>query len=327
MTRSLVCYTVRPGEECKVVLPPCSALEIKHAALSAGSPPAGRCTLLCDLATHGFVLCSLPPRGVRMQASLSTVVTNDPDQSAWIYLKATGERAFHVIGRLVVDRKSAGAKAPSAPDAATGAGTVVSQRRLHQRQEAAAIAGEDDDEAWPTASDIAPSAPASRGARGSQAKASTSSAPPREEEEGDEQGEEADDNIEVLLPEDDDSVEFELSDADSDEFVEWMQSRTSGTAKARAPEASGRQGEGGVSGRSTSARQLGTAKRSRPADAERTPVAGKRGGAGAADASKGRTHETERSGGAASGGSRTQRRRAAQKRATREAEQAAGAHK
>ena len=321
MTRSLVCYTVRPGEDCKVVLPPCSALEIKHAALTAGSPPAGRCTLLCDLATHGFVLCSMPPRGVRMQASLSTVVTNDPDQSAWIYLKATGERAFHVIGRLVVDRKSAAAKAPSAAGVTAGAGTVVSQRRLHQRQEAAAVAGEDDDEAWPTAADIAPSAPASRGAPASQAKAGT----PIDDGDDDDQGEEADDNIEVLLPEDDDSVEFELSEADSDDFVQWMQSRTSGADKLRASDSSGRLAQSAGPGRSGSARQVGTGKRPRPDDTERRRAPGKGGSAGGAVPSQVLGHETERSGGAASGGSRTQRRRAAQKRATREAEHAGGA--
>ena len=96
---------VAPGQDCKVALPPCSAIEIRNAALAVGSagPLTERCTLECDLATHSFVLCSLPPGGP-MQASLGTVVTNDPDTPAWLFLRARGPRTFHVVGRINVDK-------------------------------------------------------------------------------------------------------------------------------------------------------------------------------------------------------------------------------
>ena len=96
---SIIALVVEPGVDCKVSMPPCSALEIKNAALAPAVKLAGkqqaqqRCTLECDLATHHFVLCSLPPGG-HQQASLGTVVTNDPDVPAWLFLKARGPRTF-----------------------------------------------------------------------------------------------------------------------------------------------------------------------------------------------------------------------------------------
>ena len=95
MGRRFLALVVTPGVDCKVSMPPCSALEIKHAALANGKvPPGTRCTLECDLATQSFVLCSLPAGGPK-QAKIGTVVTNDPDEPAWFFLKATGPIAFH----------------------------------------------------------------------------------------------------------------------------------------------------------------------------------------------------------------------------------------
>ena len=48
------------------------------------------------------MLCSIIPSGPH-QAALGTVITNDPDERAWVFLKARGPRAFHVICQLVVD--------------------------------------------------------------------------------------------------------------------------------------------------------------------------------------------------------------------------------
>ena len=99
----ILTIVVTPGTPCKIELPPCSALEIKQAALSGIEPlPAERCVLECDLASHSFVLCSIIPNGPH-QAALGTVITNDPDEPAWVFLKARGPRAFHVICQLVVD--------------------------------------------------------------------------------------------------------------------------------------------------------------------------------------------------------------------------------
>ena len=102
-SRPILTVVVTPGTPCKIELPPCSALEIKQAALSSIEPlPAERCVLECDLASHSFVLCSIIPSGPH-QAALGTVITNDPDERAWVFLKARGPRAFHVICQLVVD--------------------------------------------------------------------------------------------------------------------------------------------------------------------------------------------------------------------------------
>eukprot|EP00966_Prymnesium_polylepis_P077926 1806502-Prymnesium_polylepis.1 len=97
-----IALTVRPNESCKIELPPCSALDIKHAALATDGRPSQRCVLECELATHSFVLCSIPPNAP-LQASLGTVITNDPAEEAWMFLRARGSCAFHVLGRLEVD--------------------------------------------------------------------------------------------------------------------------------------------------------------------------------------------------------------------------------
>ena len=77
MPTKFLSLVVRPGERCKISLPGCSALELKQAALAPGGPITERVVLECDLAVKRFVLCSLVPRGP-MQATLGTVVTNDP---------------------------------------------------------------------------------------------------------------------------------------------------------------------------------------------------------------------------------------------------------
>ena len=93
--------TVRPGKATKLALPPCSSLELSNAAIEpAAKPhPSARSVLECDLATHSFVLCALVPVGPR-QAALGAVITNDPAQRAWFFLKArarapTRPRARH----------------------------------------------------------------------------------------------------------------------------------------------------------------------------------------------------------------------------------------
>uniref|UniRef100_A0A7S2GQM9 Nucleoplasmin-like domain-containing protein n=1 Tax=Haptolina brevifila TaxID=156173 RepID=A0A7S2GQM9_9EUKA len=260
--------TITPGEDCKVLMPPCSALEIKHAALVA--KPSARCTLECDLATHRFVLCSIPPGGP-MQALLSTVVTNDPDQEAWLFLKATGPCAFNVLGRLVVDQQSGNSVQSSNP---AGQGNVVSRAELRRRQRKAA-AEEDDDAGWPTAADVAPSAAAG---------SSTAVAPMRDDDDGEE-------NIEVLLPDGDGGdLEYALSEASdvSDDFVQWMQSRTHGAQAAPAAAAK---------------------KRPRPqleAGGEAKQAAG--------DAKQAGGEAKQAAALKSSGGTRTQRRRASMKR-------------
>ena len=203
---SFIAYEVKPGDACKIAMPGCSALEIKHAALASGSSSNARCTLECDLATHSFVLCSLPPGG-RMQASLGTVVTNDPNETAWLFLKATGPCAFHVLGRLVIDRptedrRAAKRRVPSKLSAPVSVGIGTGD-------------GASDDEGWPSAADIAPSAATKR----SRVDDAPATAPDAASDEGE--------NIEVLLPAGDDSIEFEhaaeeVSDADSEDFVQVM---------------------------------------------------------------------------------------------------------
>ena len=107
MPPQILTVVVTPGTPCKIALPPCSALEIKQAALAGNEPlPAERCVLECDLASHSFLLCSIVPNGPH-QAALGTVITNDPAEPAWVFLKARGPCAFHVIGQLVVDKTRA----------------------------------------------------------------------------------------------------------------------------------------------------------------------------------------------------------------------------
>ena len=55
-----------------------------------------------------------------MQASLGTVVTNDPDAPAWLFLRARGPRTFHVLGRINVDERSS----TTSKGKAAGAGLV-----------------------------------------------------------------------------------------------------------------------------------------------------------------------------------------------------------
>mmetsp|Transcript_50050 Transcript_50050/g.153995 ORF Transcript_50050/g.153995 Transcript_50050/m.153995 type:complete len:190 (+) Transcript_50050:86-655(+) len=116
MPSRFVSLTVTPGVDCKVILPPCSALTLSNAALAAQPKSAafGRCVLECDLATHSFVVCSLLTTGVR-QAAPEITITNDPDEPAWFFLKASGPHSFHVLGRLIEDkatRRSSAAESP-----------------------------------------------------------------------------------------------------------------------------------------------------------------------------------------------------------------------
>ncbi|KAL1524603.1 hypothetical protein AB1Y20_019492 [Prymnesium parvum] len=191
----LIALTVRPNEPCRVDLPPCSALEIKQAALAHASP-RGRAVLECDLATHRFVLCSIPPCGP-LQASLSTIVTNDPAHAAWMFLRARGSSEFHVLGRMEVDGGG-------------GAGGRA-------RRRAARAGGEEGEEMDVTDSGWALAQPKSsaEGGRGGEAEGGLSA------------DEVAD--IEVLLP---NGEELEYpSDASSEGFIRWMQ------AKPRKPSA------------------------------------------------------------------------------------------
>jgi hypothetical protein len=289
--RRFVSYKVTPGEECKVEMPPCSALEIKHAALMAGAPPKERCTLSCDLATHQFVLCSLPPGAIKMQASLGTVVTNDPDQTAWLFLKASGPRAFHVLGRIVVDRSRA--VEPAAKIEKAGSTSAASST---SKEQPALPVSASDDEDWPTAASVAPSTSANdRGTVSGKGKSSLHQA------NGDDEGESED--IEVLLPDGDDSVEYPSSMDDSDEesFVSWMQER----AVVAGSDASDKLST------STSNTKKGT-KRSRDG-----PTKSKESSFGAGSGNPGLSSGGKRGGGGTtpdSGGSRSQRRRAAEKR-------------
>lgn len=253
-----VSLTVSPGRECKLSLPGCSALELKNAALASNEAPTRRCTLECDLATHSFVLASIPP-GAKRQAVLGTVLTNDPNEPAWLFFKATGPCAFHVVGRLQVDggaeAESSEAESSSESSGAAGAGTV-----------------EESDDDWglgPAKPYVKPSAAARKGAK---AAAKAAGHAERDEEDGDEDGE---DLIEVLLPDGVSDPEYP-TDAESeasDEFVEWMQTRTSGAdagaAKAKAkPGAKKPAAEGPKHGGSRSQRRRAGQKRAAQAMGE-----------------------------------------------------------
>jgi hypothetical protein len=276
---------VQPGAECKVELPPCSAIEIQHAALAEGGPLTSRATLECDLATHSFVLCSLPAGGP-LQARLGTVVTNDPDAAAWLFLKATGPRPFHVIGRLAVDDDqdsgAAGERKAKRRAAAAAARRDTFDASMVGRYSASALpsSGFAVDEGWATADDVRPTASkqqqqqkvdagkaaeaidkairlgartakgsglSAKGPNGIPLKAATSSSrlnsdhgqPQRQggaakgragaqEEADDSDGSNEEDGmIEVLLPDGDDSLGgYSLSDAESEDFVQWMHTRT-----------------------------------------------------------------------------------------------------
>ena len=207
MPSKFIGLVVRPGEDCKVELPPCSAFEIKHAALAVGGRPSERCTLECNLATHSFVLCSISRASGPLQAVLGTVVTNDPAQSAWFFLKARGSQAFHVLGRLEVDVSGESpAASPKRSKRGAKKGTTVAATGALQ-----ANAGLTDssppldvtDSGW----DLG--APASFEAQWTAGGAAIGDEPV---------------DIEVLLPGHDMIVEYP-SDADSEGFVKWMQSK------------------------------------------------------------------------------------------------------
>lgn len=131
-THRFVALTVTPGVACKVILPPCSALQLCNAALAAQPGPSfDRCVLECDLATHSFVVASLLTTGVR-QAALEVAITNDPNETAWFFLKVS---LAHLYTRslplpLCLNR-------PSAVAPLAGAGPArVPRYGLHRRGEA-----------------------------------------------------------------------------------------------------------------------------------------------------------------------------------------------
>ena len=291
MAPRFLALTVEPGVDCKVSMPPCSALEIKNAALAPAEKSftgkgkqQQRCTLECDLATHHFVLCSLPPGG-HQQASLGTVVTNDPDAPAWLFLKARGPRTFHVLGSIQVDesqqraakkRRSPASRAPSNVFSAAASPSPPADAKK-------GFAAYDDD--WPTAGDIAVSTTTttklSTTSRAARAELSSSGQrKPNASLLSNSSSERAsDDIIEVLLPDGDDVLEYPMSEVPSDEgsddFVQWMTDRTSAGTRRKG------QGHG--------QQEYGAAVKAVKAVEEQEE--------------------------AKKGGSRTQRRRAAQKRA------------
>mmetsp|Transcript_21074 Transcript_21074/g.45237 ORF Transcript_21074/g.45237 Transcript_21074/m.45237 type:complete len:314 (-) Transcript_21074:330-1271(-) len=218
---------VKPGKDCKVKLPPCSALEIKNAALSTSSgSPSERCVLECDLATHSFVLCSLAPGGPR-QAALGTVITNDPSEPAWLFLKARGPCGFHVLGRLMVETH--------VPVAGISTG-------MRDAEETHATSELDlGDSGWGLGSPVRSS--------GKLQMPGTADEEPLDAL-GDEEA-----DIDVLLPPGGDEVEYP-SDADSEDFVRWMQARAnqprgdSTTAKTPGKAAAGGKHSVSASGKS-----------------------------------------------------------------------------
>lgn len=219
-----VALTVTPGVPCKVILPPCSALQLSNAALAAQPGQSfGRCQLECDLATHSFVICSLLTTGVR-QAGLDVAITNDPAEAAWFFLNAKGPHAFHVVGRLIQDKAARAVAASSAASASKPSRSGAPPPRL---------------------------APPSATAPLPRAKGSTSRAPA-----GGAAEESSPDMIEVLLPGHDEGLAFDApSDADSEEFVEFM--RTSSTVRKRGSAAGGDEGALGRKAPAASGRGAG----------------------------------------------------------------------
>jgi len=231
----MIALTATPGKQCKVVLPPCSALELKNAALAPPGECSSRAVLECQLATRSFVLCSLTPDGPR-QAALGTVVMNDPEQAAWVFLKARGA-TFHVLGRLVTEDKAASrdvagrhpkpqAKPKTAVSAAPSAAANASEAAASRQSQAARPTPRSTSTAAVPAQSTGVDQMMDTGwglgaaVRGS--KATSAEAPAAVVDEAAE--------IEVTLPEGDDGVECP-SDADSDGFVSWMQSRASKTRR------------------------------------------------------------------------------------------------
>lgn len=269
MSRRFFSVVVTPGEECKVELPPCSALEIKLAALAQPGPITARCTLECDLATHSFVLCSLPPGGP-LQATIATVVTNDPDLPAWLFLKARGPRAFHISGRLAVEKEAGAASGSSNGAAAASPGRGKPKKVVSASAKTSPGFSTGDD--WPTAADVKPTLSGKRKAKATPAEAAAAAAaidqairmgakaaklgkharvhpaaPVSDEDEDESEGGGGDGLIEVLLPEGDEALGgYSVSDADSEDFVQWMHNRTTTTNKeppkqqAKQPQRGGR---------------------------------------------------------------------------------------
>ena len=228
MPTKFLSLVVRPGERCKISLPGCSALELKQAALAPGGPITERVVLECDLAVKRFVLCSLVPRGP-MQATLGTVVTNDPDQAAWLYLTARGPRPLHVIGTLSVDSREERPK-----------------KRKRRQEPAAAAAAEPavdatmgDDGMWE--SDWGLGAPVATSAKAAAADALLA------DTDADVGGR----GIEVLLPDGEQELDAP-SDADSEDFVRWMQSKV----ETEAAEPKAKVGGGRAARRRAAARRV-----------------------------------------------------------------------
>ena len=239
MPTKFLSLVVRPGERCKISLPGCSALELKQAALAPGGPITERVVLECDLAVKRFVLCSLVPRGP-MQATLGTVVTNDPDQAAWLYLTARGPRPLHVIGTLSVDSREERPK-----------------KRKRRQEPAAATAAEPavdatmgDDGMWE--SDWGLGAPVATSAKAAAADALLA------DTDADVGGR----GIEVLLPDGEQELDAP-SDADSEDFVRWMQSKV----ETEAAEPKAKVGGGRAARRRAAARRV-EAGADAPPDAE-----------------------------------------------------------
>ena len=279
MGRQFLSLVVQPGVDCKVAMPPCSALEIKNAALAVGKkPPAERSVLECDLATHSFVLCSLPPGGP-MQAQLGTVVTNDPDAEAWLFLKARGPRAFHVLGRLVTDERRP--KLKRQPDATSDMLFGGKKAKAASSPFAPAPESDDDDDddeddggddddddddaAWPTASDVVARPTSGSGKQLVGGRAGAAASMDDEDDDYDDPSEPSE-IIEVLLPAGDDVLEYPLSDAPSDDgsddFVQWMTGRTQ-PASAKAAGGAAAAGPVSPTGGSRTQRRRAAQKRAR----------------------------------------------------------------
>ena len=178
-----VALTVTPGTETKVILPPCSALELKNVA-AANPHTQQKATLECDLATKTFRLANVTPRN--KQQNLGVAITNDPNEIAWFYLNAKGD-ALHVVGTLIQvqqqDKKTQNQE----------------QRKLHHRKMTAMDKPSKKSKSQPVQSSNQISAPKPTKIR-------------------------LDDAVDVLLPHNDQQL-FCPSDAESDDFVQWVRAR------------------------------------------------------------------------------------------------------
>lgn len=231
-TNHLFRVKVTPGKESKVYLPPCSALEIRNAALSIESGrPSARSVLECDLATHSFVLCALVPNGPR-QAALATVITNDPNEPAWLFFKARGPCAFHVLGRLIAEGGAAAAEGRQ-EEGSDGSDSEGSDSEGGLSEGSEEVVDGDgairlDDTGWGLGAPVRSSTQRSGSAAAIDWEAKDEEA-----------------NIEVLLPGDDGAVEYP-SDADSEQFVRWMQGRAREDGHDAAAEGSSTKGKAAI---------------------------------------------------------------------------------